>query len=72
MDSLTTEPWQELPLTLFDSSILVGVMWHLIVVAICISLMIHDVEHLFMSLLVIHIFPLEKCLLRAFTHFFFF
>ena len=58
----------------FILAILAGVMWYITLGLSCISLMTHEVEHLFMCLLAIcissiYFLKIEKCLFKFFAHF---
>ena len=47
--------------------LIIAILTVLIVVLVCVSMMINDVEHVFIYLLVICIISLEKCLFKSFA-----
>ena len=54
----------------FMTAFLTSVKWYLTVVLVCISLLISDVEHLFICLSSVFMSSLQKCLFTSSAHFF--
>ena len=68
--SFSSHPHQHLLFVFFFMiAILTSVRCYLVMILICISLMINDVEHLFMYQLAICMSSLDKCLFRCSSHF---